>query len=90
MFTQWNLLRWIRLGLGIALAFQAIEMKDSLAGLLSIFILYQAISNTGCCGASGCSPLEKKSDSSDLTETQYVEVITKNEPIKPQPESHRQ
>jgi hypothetical protein len=54
LFTGWNWVRWLRLGLGIAIAFQAIETHDALAGVLSAFLLFQAISNTGCCGVNAC------------------------------------
>ena len=53
--TNWHFMRWIRLAMGLFIAFQAFEMRSALMGILSAFILYQVVTNTGCCGASGCS-----------------------------------
>ncbi len=55
LFSNWHFMRWLRLALGIYVGVQAIQFTDALAGMVSVFFLYQAITNTGCCGASGCS-----------------------------------
>jgi len=54
LFTNWNLLRMMRLGIGITLLVMGIQSKDWAVGLFSIFFLYQAVTNTSCCGAQGC------------------------------------
>jgi len=54
LLTNWNFMRFLRLGLGIMLAFQAIEMRDYLSGILAVFFFYQAATNTGCCGTNQC------------------------------------
>ena len=48
-------MRWVRLAMGLMIAFQAFQSKDALFGLLSAFFIYQALTNTGCYGATGCS-----------------------------------
>ncbi|MHB1177684.1 MAG: hypothetical protein ACYCZO_05065 [Daejeonella sp.] len=55
IFTNWSLMRWVRLVMGAVIAFQAIQLQDVLFGILSIFFIFQALSNTGCCGAAGCN-----------------------------------
>lgn len=55
LFNGWNLTRWIRLGLGIALVMQAVTSKDMLFGIIALFLIFQALSNTGSCGPDGCN-----------------------------------
>ena len=54
IFTNWHLMRWLRLGLGIFVAVQAVQSHDTLSGLIAFFFLYQAATNTGCCGSGEC------------------------------------
>jgi hypothetical protein len=74
LFTQWHLMRWIRLAAGLFLAVQAVQLHDAVAGFISAILLFQAFTNTGCCGVSGCAipPATKKSDTAD--EVEYEEV----------------
>ncbi len=61
LFTGWHLMRFFRLGLGIAIAIQAFRMNDLVAGFIAAIFLFQALSNTGCCGSSACHiALQKK------------------------------
>jgi hypothetical protein len=63
LFTNWHFMRWLRLGLGLFVAVQAIQHHDALAGLIACFFLFQAITNTGCCGTQGCAvPTPSKKD----------------------------
>ncbi len=55
LFTGWHFMRWLRLAFGILFIFQAIDIHDSLMGILGGFFLFTAVTNTGCCGAGGCS-----------------------------------
>lgn len=59
ILTGWNFMRWLRLGLGVLIAVQAYQMNDTLSGLLAGFFIFQAVSNTGCCGSGGCSIPQK-------------------------------
>ncbi len=67
LLTGWHLARWIRLGLGIALLVQAIATSDVLVGAFAILLLGQAVTNTGCCGPSGCSIPQTKQQNKDTT-----------------------
>lgn len=55
LLTNWSLMRWLRLIMGVIIAFQAFQLKDGLLGILAAFFIYQALSNTACCGAGACS-----------------------------------
>jgi hypothetical protein len=52
---------------------QAVQIHDVLFGLFGTFFLYQALSNTGCCGVNGCAPSVNKSVSG-TEEIEFTEV----------------
>lgn len=60
LLTNWHFMRWFRLGIGIFIAIQAIQLHDAIFGLIAAFFLYQAIANSGCCGARGCAVKVKR------------------------------
>ena len=54
-------MRVMRLGLGIMMLVMGIQSKEWAIGLFSVFFLYQAITDTGCCGSTGCNtPVDRK------------------------------
>ena len=69
LFTGWNFMRWLRLILGIIIAAQGIKLHDAVSGFIGEFFLFQALSNTGCCGMGACSvPLNtRKTDAAEDT-----------------------
>jgi Na+-translocating ferredoxin:NAD+ oxidoreductase RNF subunit RnfB len=77
LFTQWGLMRVIRLAAGIFLAVQAVQMHDSIAGFISAILLVQAFTNTGCCGVSGCAVPATTKNSDTMQEVEYEEVKAK-------------
>jgi hypothetical protein len=52
--TGWTFMRWLRLGLGVVVAFQAVVHNDALAGLVSALFFVQVITNRGGCGGAYC------------------------------------
>ncbi|MFZ1523478.1 MAG: hypothetical protein WAT22_01595 [Saprospiraceae bacterium] len=60
LFSDWHLMRWLRLFISAYLIWQGIQMKDNFALFIGSFFLLQAIINTGCCGAGGCSVPNQK------------------------------
>jgi hypothetical protein len=74
LLTDWNFMRILRLGLGIYIAVQAVETHSILSGIVSVFFIFQAITNTGCCGANGCAVPIKKSNSNKIEEVEYEEI----------------
>jgi hypothetical protein len=67
-------MRWLRLALGVFIMVQAIQRHDGFAGAIAIFLLFQAITNTGCCGSGGCSVPLNKQASNQTDDAQYEEV----------------
>lgn len=74
LLTDWNFMRILRLGLGIYIAVQAVETQSTILGIFAVFILFQAITNTGCCGSNGCAVPIKKNNSDKIEEVDYEEV----------------
>ena len=76
LLSGWNFMRIIRLVLGIMLVVQAIQQQFWAAGLLGGLLLFQAMTNTGCCGAAGCGvpPAKKNGSENNLDDVEYVEV----------------
>ena len=61
LFTNWNLMRIFRLGIGVMMLVTGIQTRDWVIGLFSTFFLYQALTDTGCCGTRGCyTPANRK------------------------------
>lgn len=54
LFTNWHLMRVVRLGLGLWLLVWAIQTKDWSIGAVSAFFVLMALTGTGCCGPQGC------------------------------------
>ena len=60
LLTNWNFMRWIRLLIGIYIGIEAIRTQEIISGFFAVFFLFQAFTNTGCCGANSCTvPLPK-------------------------------
>lgn len=75
LFTNWHLVRILRLVFGVFVLVQAVTMRDALAGMISALFLYQAITNTGCCGASGCAvPTTSVNKDQKIEEVEYEEI----------------
>ncbi|MBS1647006.1 MAG: hypothetical protein JST67_06665 [Bacteroidetes bacterium] len=63
LLYNWHFVRVVRLLLGIIVAYQAVSMRDVLAGGVALFFLVQALGNIGCCGTSACAiPMPEKKD----------------------------
>jgi hypothetical protein len=73
IFNHWSFIRFIRLGLGIAILIQSIAIQDSLFTLAGIIFTAMPIFNIGCCGGGVCSavPPQKQETTNDIT---YDEV----------------
>lgn len=63
---NWDLMRVLRLALGIFIIAEGIQTKEWLfVGLGGLFSLMPLL-NIGCCGASGCStPVEKSNQKTE-------------------------
>lgn len=73
LLNNWNVIRTVRLALSLIIIVQAVLMKDVLFGIFGSFFLYQALTNTGCCGANACAPNIHKA-TNKTEEVEYTEV----------------
>lgn len=54
VFSSWNLMRLIRLFIGMLVIVQGIWQRESLPIIAGFFLLFTAVLNYGCCGSAGC------------------------------------
>ncbi len=73
LLTNWNWMRWVRLGLAIAFLMAGFNNGDGVAYVAAAFFGIQAIFNVGCCGAD-CSASEHTTLPKDGTNVAYEEV----------------
>ena len=74
LLTNWNFMRFLRLGIGIYIAVQAIDTQSVFSGIVAVFFIYQAVTNTGCCGSNGCAVPLKKSNPDKTEEVDFEEI----------------
>jgi hypothetical protein len=74
VFTNWNFMRFLRLGLGLAVLVQAVIAKDVLFALLGLGFTAMPVFNIGCCGTNECyvPPAKKNKNTKDVS---YEEVV---------------
>lgn len=65
LFSNWYPVRWFMLILGFVLGYNFLASGSSISGLLSLVILFQAITNTGCL-LGHCTPAVHHQTKSDL------------------------
>lgn len=73
LLTNWHFMRWLRLGMGLYAAVVALQLHDPLSGFIAALFLFQAVTNTGCCGAGGCAVPNSKMSSTEK-EINFEEV----------------
>ncbi len=74
VFSNWTLMRFLRLAMGIAILVQAVIAKDILFAFAGIVFTAMPVFNVGCCGTAGCAAPPKKN--LDTTkEIIYEEVV---------------
>lgn len=69
---SWNLMRLLRLAMGIAIIFQGIDLEQWLFVAIGVLLALMPLFNIGCCGTNGCST--KISKSKKHKETTYTEI----------------
>jgi hypothetical protein len=73
IFNNWNIIRFLRLGIGLVILVQAVMASDIMFGLIGLLFTGMAVFNTSCCGSGACATPDAKSDSSSK-EISYEEV----------------
>lgn len=74
IFSHWNFMRFVRLGLGIAIVVQSVMAKDWAMGILGIFFTSMPVFNIGCCSTGGCATPGKVNTVGNK-EITYEEVV---------------
>jgi hypothetical protein len=74
LLTGWNFMRWLRLALGLFIGIDAIQMHQPISGFIAAFFIYQAVTNTGCCGVSNCAAPTTKGNPDKIEEIKYEEI----------------
>ncbi len=72
--SGWHFVRWLRLIMGVLLAYQAVTMHEWLPGALAAFLLYQALWNVGCCGSNACASPKQTTDLSNTEDIVFEEI----------------
>ncbi len=61
LLSGWHLARWLRLVFGGVLLVQATDTGGYFVGAIALLLLYQALTNTGCCATGACPvPAERQ------------------------------
>lgn len=70
---NWDFMRVLRLAIGIFIIVQSVITKDWLFVGAGVLFSLMPIMNIGCCGASGCNTLVRKSNEKN-EEVSYEEI----------------
>jgi hypothetical protein len=73
IFSNWNIIRFLRLGIGLVILVQALMASDILFGLMGLLFTGMAVFNASCCGTGSCAAPPAKRDSGSK-EISYEEI----------------
>lgn len=74
IFTGWNFMRWLRLAMGLIVAYQAFELQSGLLGILAGLFIFQALANAACCGGGACNTAPRKQKAGKTIDVEFEEV----------------
>ena len=76
ILKNWNIMRLLRLAIGVWAIISAIQTGHEALGLLGAVVLAMAILNIGCCGVNGCVPrsAQNKKPPKNPGEIEYEEI----------------
>lgn len=75
LFANWDLMRIVRLGLGLAVIYQGYEAKEWMFAMIGSFFAASALFNVGCCSTNTCSrPNNSRFDEPNTKDVTYEEV----------------
>lgn len=75
ILSNWNLMRTLRLAVGVWGVYVAITDAQPLFGILGGMFILQSLLNVCCCGSNGCKiPQNKNQPTTNIIETEYEEV----------------
>ena len=74
--SNWNVMRIIRLGLGILVIVQSIQFKEYWFVLMGLLLAGLALFDLGCAsGACGMPPAQPRTAAKSMEEIEYEEVV---------------
>jgi hypothetical protein len=76
LLTNWHLMRWVALGVGLFFIVQGLRYQDWISGLVGGVFIIQAVTNTGClCGSCNVSPsVVEQTGNRTTNEVNFTEV----------------
>jgi hypothetical protein len=75
-FTNWTLMRFVRLILGVIIIVQGFVAKDALFAIAGFLFTTMALLNAGCCATGNCYINNKPlNNSKQHTPVEYEEVV---------------
>ena len=78
LFSNWHLMRVVRLILSGALLVMAFQGNDVAMGSLALLFLVTTIAGAGCCGPNGCSIPERTYYNGKMTDASDSETLNVN------------
>jgi hypothetical protein len=76
LISNWNLVRLLRLAIGMAIIVMAMVSRDVFLGAAGLFFAGMAVLNVSCCGMGGCAaPRSTPASGDNKKETSYEEVV---------------
>jgi hypothetical protein len=74
ILSNWNIMRFLRLVIGISIIVQAIMAKDLMFGFIGLLFSGMALFNIGSCGSGGCY-VPAKATTETKKDIGYEEVV---------------
>jgi hypothetical protein len=74
LYSNWTFMRFLRLGLGLAVFVQAIAANEIGFAIAGILFMAMPLFNIGCCGTAGCTIPSQKEPAANKDIT-YEEVV---------------
>lgn len=74
LLSGWTMMRWLRLFLAVTISAQAFQSRDWMLGFLACVFLFQAVTNTGCCGDNGCAIPVSKTKAGETKDVEFEEL----------------
>ncbi|QEC67461.1 hypothetical protein FRZ67_09195 [Panacibacter ginsenosidivorans] len=74
LLKGWNVMRVLRLAIGIMAIIQAYQQGSWALAIAGFFVVILAIANLGCCGAAGCNVKSSRREDNSKNEIVYEEL----------------
>ena len=75
ILSNWNLMRFVRLALGVAIIIQSVMAKDWVLGIIGVLFTSMPVFNIGCCSTQGCSTPSNNGNKENTKDISYEEVV---------------